>query len=113
MEALIPAGLVLLGFFVGTFVFARVGRWAVTLYEILKDRTVAPGFSKAGRLASASILSSGLWIFACAVVSAYYVFSESWAVWVFAGFCGAIILFLAISAYFARKAAPSKGGNSA
>jgi len=97
MEALIPADLVLLGFFVGTFASARVGRWTVTLYEIVKDKTVTSGFSKAGRLASASLLSSGLWIFVLAV-------------WVFAGFFGAIILFLAISAYLARKAAASSWG---
>jgi hypothetical protein len=104
MESFVPIGLVVVGFFAGTLIFAKVGRWMVTLYELLKERTEMSVSSKAAALVSASLLSSGPWIFILAVIFAYYVFSESWAVWVFVGFCGAIVFFSLLSIFLAHKA---------
>jgi hypothetical protein len=112
VEMLISPGLVVVGFLVGTFVFARVGRWVATLYELLKDQPEVRA-SRAGRLVSASLLSSGPWILILAVVFAYYVSSKPWAVWLFAGFCGAIVVFSLFSIYLARKAASARRENAA
>ena len=113
MELILPIALVMIGFLTGTLVFSRVGRWVATLYELLKDRTEVHASSRAGRLVSVSLLSSGPWILIVAVVFAYYVSSKPWAVWLFAGFCGAIAVFCLLSIYLARKAASARRQNAA
>ncbi len=113
MELLLPIGLVMVGFFTGTLVFSRVGQWVATLYELLKDHTEVRASSRAGKLVSASLLSSGPWIIIVAVVFAYHVVSKPWAVWLFAGFCGAIVVFCLLSIYLARKAAAARRENAA
>jgi hypothetical protein len=113
MELILPIALVVFGFLAGTLVFSRVGRWVGTLYELLKDRSEVRASSRAGKLVSASLLSSGPWILVVAGVFAYYVISEPWAVWLFVGFCGAIAVFCLLSIHFARKAASARRQNAA
>jgi hypothetical protein len=113
MELIVPMALVLVGFFAGTLVFSRVGVWVATLYELLKDRTEVRASSRVGKLAAASLLSSGPWVLVVAAVFAYYVISKPWAVWLFAGFCGAIVVFCLLSIHFARKAASRRRQNAA
>jgi len=113
MQLLLPIGLVIVGFFAGTLVFSRVGQWVATLYELLKDHTEMRASSRVGKLMSASLLSSGPWILIVAAIFAYYVISKPWAVWLFAGFCGAIVVFCLLSIYLARKAAVARRENAA
>jgi len=113
MDLLLPIALVVVGFVTGTLVFSRVGRWVVTLYELLKDRTEARVSSRVGKLVSVSLLSSGPWILILVTVFAYYVISKPWATWLFAGFSAAIVVFGLLTIHFARKATSARRQDAA
>jgi len=113
MELILPMVLVVAGFLIGTLVFSRVGQWVATLYELLKDRTEVRASSRAGNLLSALLLSSGPWILFVTVAFAYYAISKPWAVWLFAGFCGAIAVFCVLRIHLARKAASARRQDAA
>jgi len=92
----------MIGFLIGNVLFARVGAWIATIYEIAKDQGLG---SKGIRLASAALLSDGPWFLIATGIFAAYVHSESWATPIFAGAVVAIAFFSAFTAYLARKAA--------
>jgi len=104
---LIPVALALVGFFVGTLLFARVGRWVVSIYEVVRDKAGASNSPKSARLAAAALLNAGPWMLLVALLLAYHVAPEPWAVWLFGGVCAAVVFFSLVSIYFARKAKSS------
>lgn len=107
MTTLIPVVLALAGFFVGALLFARVGRWIVSIYEVVRDKAEASSNSKGARLAAVALLNAGPWMLLVTLLVAYHVASEPWAGWLFGGACTAVVLFGLVSIYFARKAKSS------
>ena len=103
MEIFVNVGLGMAGFMIGNLLFAKVGRWLATVYEIAKDPSEN---SKAGRFASATFLSSGPWFAIAAGMFAYYIHARSWAVWIYVGAAAAIVFFIAIAVYLARAGRP-------
>jgi hypothetical protein len=101
MNPVISLAVAFVGFLVGALLFARVGRWLVSIHEVVKDQTAD---AKVARLAAAALLSSGPWLLIVVLVLGYYFASQSWAMWAFGGLCGAIVFFSLLSVHLARKA---------
>jgi hypothetical protein len=101
MDIFLNVGLGMVGFLIGNLLFARVVSWLAAIHEIAKDPN---GNSKAGRFASATLLSSGPWFAVAAGIFAYYIRASSWAVWIYLGAITAVAFFSVLGLYFARKA---------
>jgi hypothetical protein len=100
MDAIVDFGLGMVGFLIGNLLFAKIGRWAVAIYEVTRD---PGGGSKGGRLANVTLLSSGPWFAIAVGIFAYYAHAQTWVVPIFVGAVIAIGLFSAIGVYFAWK----------
>ena len=109
MDILVNVGLGMVGFLFGNLLFAKVGRWLATIYEIAKDPNEN---ARVGRFASATLLSSGPWFALAAGIFAYYIRAASWAVWIYIGAVLAIAFFSAIGLHFARKANQRRRANA-
>jgi uncharacterized membrane protein len=95
MEPSAILGVLIGGFFAGNLVFVAVLRWAYILVVAREQvaatdgRLAAPG--KVALLAFCqSLFHSGPWVLVVFGFFAYHIYSESWAPWFFAGFCGSI-----------------------
>jgi hypothetical protein len=110
MELLAIIGLGMIGFFVGTLLFARVGRWIATIYEIAKG---PEGEAKGIRLATAALLSDGPWLLFATVFSGNYLRTEPWALSILGGLAIAIAFFSGYTLFLARKAPRSNRENAA
>ena len=109
MDIFVNVGIGMAGFMIGSLLFAKVGRWLATVYESAKDPNAK---SKAGRFASATLLSSGPWFAIAAGMFAYYIHALSWAIWIYVGAGIAVVLFSCIAFYLARKASQSERANA-
>jgi hypothetical protein len=101
LELLGTIGLGTVGFFVGTLLFARVGRWIATMYEISKG---PGGEAKGVRLGSAAFLSDGPWLLFVVIFSGIHLRAEPWALAISVGIAVAIAFFGAYAFFLARKA---------
>jgi hypothetical protein len=86
------------GLFAGNLVSIGVVRWIATSAELLHSSP--QGWRMA---AAASLFNSGPWLVVVVSVFAYYVHSEAWAPWFFAGLGGALLLFGGIIVIFTVK----------
>lgn len=100
-ELLATISLGVVGFFVGSLLFARVGRWIATMCEISKG---PGGAAKGVRLGSAAFLADGPWLLFSVIFAGAYLRSEPWALAVFIGIVVAIAFFSAYAIFLARKA---------
>jgi hypothetical protein len=107
MHLLLSFGLVLAGFILGTFLFSRGGHWLLGIFAVIKSRRASGAPPLAARLAAATLLASGPWLFIAVGAFAFYVRGQSWAIWLFGGVCVALIYFSGLSVHLARKAAAS------
>jgi hypothetical protein len=80
--------LLMLGFFIGNLIFSAIIHWVGLVAEVLKSS--AQGWRMA---VAVSLFSSGPWTLLVAVVFAYFVHSEPWAPWLFAGVIVALAFF--------------------
>ena len=113
MNVVAEFGLGIVGFFVGNLLFSKVGRWLATIYSIARANPQPDGVSKAGQIASASVLNSGPWFAVAYIVFAYYIRSEAWALPIFVGTMVALVLFAALGLYMVRKFKRRKQANAA
>jgi hypothetical protein len=113
MNILVNIGLGAIGFSIGNLLFAKVGRWLMSAHEIITEPQNIEAPSKAARLASATLLSSGPWFAGVVAVLAYYVHAESWSLPIFVGAVVAIAFFGVLAIYLARKAVRSGAKNAA
>jgi hypothetical protein len=92
------------GFFLGTFLFSRVGSWvqAIATAALTSKRDGAPKSA----IAVAAVLSSGPWLLAAFIFWAYYVLSaphaRAWN-WFFGAVGAAVPIWLLISLYLHHR----------
>lgn len=110
IELLATIGLGIVGFFLGSLLFARVGRWIANIYEIFKGPS---GEAKGVRLGSAAFLSDGPWLLFAAIFAGAHLRTEPWALAIFVGIVVAIAFFSAYTIFLARKARLSNRQNAA
>jgi hypothetical protein len=99
---------VVAGFFAGNLVFVAVIRWVHLVVEArnqiaaVEGRRAASG--KVAMLASCqSLFHSGPWLLIAVGYFAYQVYSESWAPWLFAGFCGSVVFLGSVITHAATR----------
>ena len=98
MDPLTIAAVLMAGLFTGNLLFSAVLHWVAASAELLRS---SPG--KWSLVAAASLFNSGPWLLVIVGTFAYYVHSESWAMWFFAGAGIAVSFFLAITVVFGLK----------
>ena len=98
-----------LGLFVGTFLFSRVGSWIgaiVTALKTPRDEKASARQPAIGTVALVAVLNSGPWLLAGVLYWAYYVLSESHAPawdWFFGAVAAAVPVWLTVSIYLYRR----------
>src|SRR5687767_15076304 len=95
-------GLGMIGFLIGNLLFARVGRWIHTIYEMVQS-----GGPRAGVIAML-LLHDGPWLLIVASFFAYYISPRAWSTPMYVGAAVAIVFFGAITVVFARTAAKGR-----
>ena len=110
MDPLPIAAVIFGGLFAGNLLFNAVLRWVATSAELLRS---SPG--KWSLVAAASLFNSGPWLLVIVGAFAYFVHSEPWAMWFFAGVGIAVSFFLTFTVVFGLKqrAIQAKGKNAA
>jgi hypothetical protein len=111
VSAAAKLGLLMSGFFAGSFAFAAVGRWIYALSEI--KRTPGGRLAILSRLITATILGAGPWLIFLLGLCAYYLRSEPWMLWVVVGFCVAVAFFCLLTLYLWRKGMAQNGASVA
>ncbi len=98
MDPLAIVAVLIAGLFAGNLLYIAVLRWVATSAELLRS---SPG--KWSLVAAASLFNSGPWLLVVVFTFAYYVHSEPWAMWFFAGAGVAVSFFLTITVVFGLK----------
>jgi len=103
METILQVSAPIWGFFLGTFLFSRVGGWIQAIAAALQNRRGEAGWKTAPLVA---VLHSGPWLLAAMVYWAYHVVSAphlpAWD-WFLGGVVTAIPVWFAISIYLYRR----------
>ena len=110
MDALNNVTVLFAGMFAGHLLVIAVIRWVGASAELLRS---SPG--KWRLVAAASLFNSGPWLLVVLSTFAYYVHSEPWAVWFFAGAGVTVSFFLTVAVVFGLKQreVQAKGKNAA
>ena len=103
MSTFAALGLGVAGFAIGNLLFARIGRWLLTIQEIRAEAPTRESRSKWKRLAAATLLSSGPWLAIVAGIFLTYIRAEAWALPLYVGIAVALAFFGAIALFIIRK----------
>jgi hypothetical protein len=103
METVLQISAPVWGFFLGTFLFSRVGGWIQVIATALQNRRGDTGLKI---VPSVAFLHSGPWLLAAVVYWAYHILSAPHAPawdWFFGGVVTAMPAWVAISIYLYRR----------
>ena len=101
MNQVLQFAAAVLGFFLGTLLFSRVGMWIAGIFEAIGVQG-ANGNARSARVLIAGLLHSGPWLLAAVLYWAYHVLSgpdiAAWG-WFCGGVAGAVPVWIVVTVY--------------